>query len=62
MKAYIGGDDVVELQQKARGFKTYRDIYNKKVVEQENMGKTLRDQQKDVKVTPKKLCAILHLY
>ncbi|KAI9349273.1 hypothetical protein DFJ73DRAFT_789978 [Zopfochytrium polystomum] len=35
MKAYIGGDDLVEMQQKARGFKTYRDAYNKKTAEQE---------------------------
>ncbi|KAJ3216786.1 Intraflagellar transport protein 81 [Dinochytrium kinnereticum] len=49
MKAYIGGDDVIELQQKARGFKTYRDLYNRKIVEQENLSKSLRDQQKDIK-------------
>ncbi|KAI8852858.1 hypothetical protein BC829DRAFT_487295 [Chytridium lagenaria] len=49
MKAYIGGDDVIELQQKARGFKTYRDLYNRKIVEQENLGKSLREQQKDIK-------------
>ncbi|KAJ3068337.1 Intraflagellar transport protein 81 [Rhizoclosmatium hyalinum] len=49
MKAYIGGDDAVEAQQKARGFKTYRDVYNKKIVEQENAGKALRDQQKEIK-------------
>ncbi|KAJ3103095.1 Intraflagellar transport protein 81 [Phlyctochytrium planicorne] len=49
MKAYIGGDDVIELQQKARGFKTYRDLYNRKIVEQENLGKNLREQQKDIK-------------
>ncbi|KAJ3072165.1 Intraflagellar transport protein 81 [Podochytrium sp. JEL0797] len=49
MKAYIGGDDAVEAQQKARGFKTYRDVYNKKIVEQENAGKSLRDQQKEIK-------------
>ncbi|KAJ3316717.1 Intraflagellar transport protein 81 [Blyttiomyces sp. JEL0837] len=49
MKAYIGGDDVVEIQQKSRGFKTYRDLYNRKITEQENIGKTLREQQKDIK-------------
>ncbi|KAJ3014255.1 UNVERIFIED_CONTAM: Intraflagellar transport protein 81 [Siphonaria sp. JEL0065] len=49
MKAYIGGDDAIEAQQKARGFKTYRDVYNKKIVEQENAGKSLREQQKDIK-------------
>ncbi|ORY38172.1 hypothetical protein BCR33DRAFT_754577 [Rhizoclosmatium globosum] len=36
MKAYIGGDDAVEAQQKAH-------------VEQENAGKALRDQQKEIK-------------
>ncbi|KAJ3417510.1 Intraflagellar transport protein 81 [Chytridiales sp. JEL 0842] len=49
MKAYIGGDDIVELQQKARGFRSYRDVYNKKVQEQENLGKSLRETQKEVK-------------
>ncbi|KAI9338982.1 hypothetical protein BDR26DRAFT_908510 [Obelidium mucronatum] len=49
MKAYIGGDDAVEAQQKARGFKTYRDVYNKKIIEQENAGKSLREQQKEIK-------------
>lgn len=49
MKAYIGGDDTVEFQQKTRGFKTYRDLYNKKIVEQENLGRSLREQQKDIK-------------
>lgn len=50
MKAYIGGDEVIEAQQKARGFKTYRDLYNKKIIEQENFGKNLRDQQKEIKL------------
>jgi hypothetical protein len=51
MKAYIGGDEAVEAQQKSRGFKTYRDVYNKKIQEQENTGKILREQQKEVKVS-----------
>ncbi|KAJ1562699.1 Intraflagellar transport protein 81 [Cladochytrium tenue] len=50
MKSYIGGDDLIEVQQKARGFKTYRDYYNKKIAEQENHGRNLREQQKDIKV------------
>ncbi|KAJ3385440.1 Intraflagellar transport protein 81 [Entophlyctis sp. JEL0112] len=49
MKAYIGGDEAIESQQKARGFKTYRDIYNKKIIEQENLGKSLREEQKLIK-------------
>ncbi|KAI8801008.1 hypothetical protein BJ742DRAFT_48404 [Cladochytrium replicatum] len=50
MKAYIGGDDALEHLQKQRGFKSYRDLYHKKITEQENLGKTLRESQKDVKV------------
>jgi intraflagellar transport protein 81 len=49
MKAYIGGDDAFEQYQKQRGFKAYRDLYNKKIQEQENLGRTLREQQKEVK-------------
>ncbi|KAI8916880.1 hypothetical protein BC831DRAFT_485830 [Entophlyctis helioformis] len=49
MKAYIGGDDMVELQQKARGFKTYRELYNKKIAEHEHQVKSLKEQQKDIK-------------
>ncbi|KAI9017177.1 hypothetical protein BC832DRAFT_596490 [Gaertneriomyces semiglobifer] len=49
MKAYIGGDEALEQQQKSRGFKTYRDLYNKRLLEQENTGKSLREQQKEVK-------------
>ncbi|KAJ3191226.1 Intraflagellar transport protein 81 [Irineochytrium annulatum] len=50
MKAYIGGDDAIEHQQKTRGFKTYRDLYNRKILEQENLGKSLREQQRDIKL------------
>ncbi|KAJ3091770.1 Intraflagellar transport protein 81 [Quaeritorhiza haematococci] len=49
MKAYIGGDETVEMQQRIRGFKTYRDMYNKRIAEQENLGKTYREQQKELK-------------
>ncbi|KAI8622652.1 hypothetical protein BC830DRAFT_1162737 [Chytriomyces sp. MP71] len=49
MKAYIGGDEAIEGQQKLRGFKTYRDVYNKRILEQENMGKSLREHQKEIK-------------
>ena len=50
MKSYIGGDEVIEMQQKARGFKSYRDLYNKKITEHEHQIKILKEQQKDVKV------------
>lgn len=50
MKAYTGGDETLEIQQKSRGFKTYRDMYNKKTNEAENTGRTLREQQKEIKV------------
>ncbi len=50
MKAYIGGDETIEAQQRARGFKTYRDAYNKKIQELEHNGKVLRETQKDIKV------------
>ncbi|KAJ3123398.1 Intraflagellar transport protein 81 [Nowakowskiella sp. JEL0407] len=49
IKAYIGGDDSMDAIQKQRGFKSYRDLYNKKITEQENLGKNLREQQKDVR-------------
>lgn len=49
MKAYIGSDDTIEAAQKARGFKTYRDLYNKKISEAEIAGRGLRDLQKEVK-------------
>ncbi|KAJ3020677.1 Intraflagellar transport protein 81 [Thoreauomyces humboldtii] len=50
MKSYIGGDEALEQQQKARGFKTYRELYNKRIAEQEILGKGLREMQKDAKV------------
>ncbi|KAJ3252478.1 Intraflagellar transport protein 81 [Boothiomyces macroporosus] len=50
MKAYIGADDMIELIQKARGFKTYRDLYNRKIAELENNSKILQEQQKEAKI------------
>lgn len=50
MKAYIGGDETIEAAQRARGFKTYRDAYNKKIQELEHNGKVLRESQKEIKV------------
>ncbi|KAJ3319005.1 Intraflagellar transport protein 81 [Boothiomyces sp. JEL0866] len=50
MKAYIGADDMIELVQKARGFKTYRDLYNRKIAELENNSKILLEQQKEAKI------------
>ncbi|KAI9005219.1 hypothetical protein BC832DRAFT_476657 [Gaertneriomyces semiglobifer] len=49
MNAYIGGDEALEQQQKSRGFKSYRELYNKRLLEQENLAKGLRHQQKEVK-------------
>ncbi|KAL2920089.1 hypothetical protein HK105_200155 [Polyrhizophydium stewartii] len=49
MKSYIGGDEMIELQQKARGFKTYRELYNKRISEHEHQAKSLKEHQKDVK-------------
>ncbi|KAI8905563.1 hypothetical protein EDD86DRAFT_211793 [Gorgonomyces haynaldii] len=49
MKAYIGGDEMTELVQKTRGFKTYRDLYTKKTLELEHMALKLRETQKMVK-------------
>jgi intraflagellar transport protein 81 len=50
MKSYIGGDEMIEMIQKTRGFKSYRDLYNKKIMEQEHFTKALRETQKEVKV------------
>ena len=49
MKAYIGGDEMVELIQKTRGFKTYRDLYSKKILELEHHSKVLKEKQREVK-------------
>jgi hypothetical protein len=48
MKAYVGGDEQLELIQKQRGFKTYRDLYSKKIAELETDTKQMRDQQKQI--------------
>ncbi|KAI8590958.1 hypothetical protein BDZ88DRAFT_412911 [Geranomyces variabilis] len=50
MKSYIGGDEAFESVQKQRGFKTYRELYQKRIQEQDILGKTLREQQKEVKL------------
>jgi intraflagellar transport protein 81 len=50
MKSYIGADEMIELVQKARGFKTYRELYNKKIVELESSSKNLKDVVRDAKV------------
>ena len=55
MKAYIGGDETIEAIQKQRGFKTYRELYNRKILEAENAGRALRESQKEVKVNQKRL-------
>jgi intraflagellar transport protein 81 len=50
MKAYIGADEMIELVQKSRGFKSYRDLYTKKIAEAENAAKVLKIEQKEIKV------------
>lgn len=45
------GDDVVEAQQRARGFKTYRDTYIKRIQDLEIAGKKLREAQKQIKAS-----------
>ena len=50
MKAYIGADEMIELVQKSRGFKSYRELYTKKIAEAENAAKILKMEQKEVKV------------
>ncbi|KAI8895679.1 hypothetical protein BC833DRAFT_600460 [Globomyces pollinis-pini] len=50
MKAYIGADDMIELVQQARGFKTYRELYNRKIIEQENASKVLKEAQTEIKI------------
>jgi intraflagellar transport protein 81 len=51
MKAYIGADEMIELVQKSRGFKSYRDLYTKKISEAENASKVLKIEQKEVKAS-----------
>jgi intraflagellar transport protein 81 len=50
MKAYIGGDEMIELVQKTRGFKNYRELYTRKIQELENTLSTCLELKKDVKV------------
>jgi intraflagellar transport protein 81 len=50
MKAYIGADEMVELIQKARGFRSYRDLYNRRINDLENSISNLKDAQQHVKV------------
>ncbi|KAI8825704.1 uncharacterized protein EV422DRAFT_563535 [Fimicolochytrium jonesii] len=49
MKSYIGGDEQLEQTQKHRGFKTWREMYGKRVAEGETLGRALREQQREVK-------------
>jgi intraflagellar transport protein 81 len=56
MKSYIGGGgtnqdiEALDTIQKKRGFKSYRDLYNKKILEQEHFTKALKQTQNEVKV------------
>jgi intraflagellar transport protein 81 len=47
VKAYTGGDASIEALQRRRGFKTYRDLYNKRMNELEVQSRQLREQQKE---------------
>lgn len=50
MKSYVGGDEQLEQLQKRRGFKTYRDLYTKKIAELEVVTRQLREQSQAVAV------------
>ena len=50
MKAYVGGDEQLDALQKKRGFKTYRDLYTKKINELEVASKQLREQSNAIAV------------
>lgn len=56
MKSYMGGDEQLEQLQKRRGFKTYRDLYNKKIAELEVCTKQLREEGQSVAVRVKSKC------
>ena len=62
MKAYAGGDEELvresiycnlllqEVIQKTRGFKSYREMYTKKISQLDITNKNLREKQKEFKV------------
>lgn len=50
MKAYVGTDESIKLIQKERGFKSYRDLYHKKILEAQAANKELLLERDDIKV------------
>ena len=53
LKCYIAGDEHIEALQKSRGYRSFRDLYQKKISEAESTAKTLRESQIQVKVSTK---------
>lgn len=50
MKAYVNSSDSnLESMQASRGFKTYHDLYRKKILDAEHATKILKETQKQVK-------------
>ncbi len=62
MKAYTGGDEQLDSIQALRGFKTYRELYQKKNNEAEHSIKTLKETQKSIKQSHEKQCHQLFLF
>jgi hypothetical protein len=51
MKCYIGTDESIVTLQKERGFKSYRDLYIKKIQEGELEHSKLLDDRENAEVT-----------
>ncbi|KAJ3339260.1 Intraflagellar transport protein 81 [Gonapodya sp. JEL0774] len=49
MRAIVGGDDTAEGRARRGGFKTYRDLYAKKIAEAESVARQLKESQREVK-------------
>lgn len=50
MKMYVGGEAQQADIQRKRGFKTYRDLYNRQIVELEAENKLLKEELQSVEV------------
>ncbi|KXS18479.1 hypothetical protein M427DRAFT_96171 [Gonapodya prolifera JEL478] len=48
-KAIVGGDDTAEGRARRGGFRTYRDMFGKKITEAESAGRQLKERQREVK-------------
>ena len=48
MKSYVGADEELEEIQQKRGFKNYREWYQKKIFESENQIRILKETQKEM--------------